>query len=597
MKFLHEVNGPKASPFTQQDQQAQQKMRVFIPRKIWEELRYRTMVEKIEFSMYAEMEKKQVPYRLSHDIYVKRLLPWVVEQENTSATTVISAGRRRRLFEDEEEDEFKDLSHPKNFQNSSKFNFAIHSHGNLNVFWSSTDEENIGNWDAGKEVVSMVINNDMDYKIRYDSLSPYRITHEDIELYFTEDEELVNQMLKEGEATKKWLEEEREKRSKELAKNRQNQMAGYPHGFDMWDEQFNHNHFSGYYQSPTKTPKKGKVKGKTKKKKGSGTPKFGNESAWEYCELLGRSVPSSIRTFYNRHSRFDSQTGKKVAFMEWWNGLSEQEQSTGAYASLYLSHEAELQTFTKALKPEHVEILYEDELLTRRENEIAKAKEANVKGTKKNKESQAKRVQEEEGIDGTAAALVDDNYPDCDYICTLLNSQQIVYPDSDRDLINMMANYEDAEMDREETKDNCFVFKTLDEYPIMTKIERSFFTHLRSHPTDNSSSFVATTMDWINSHFTKGYDATHMPLVSMDLYAIVSFCLGEDLGKFIFSGLSPLDLDDVYNAHSDFIVYLSSVGKYQVDTFGGLDTMTTDVDLPTQPLNRLEKLIYQTKEK
>lgn len=70
-----------------------------------------------------------------------------------------------------------------------------HSHGEIETFWSATDEKTIEEFDMETQnnnwFMSIVFNHKMEYKARLDIFNPFRLTHKlDLKIINTDDEEI-----------------------------------------------------------------------------------------------------------------------------------------------------------------------------------------------------------------------------------------------------------------------------------------------------------------------------------------------------------------------------------------------------------------------
>jgi len=69
----------------------------------------------------------------------------------------------------------------KNGCDPAEYKCCWHSHFNFEVFWSSTDDQMIENWDADF-LVSLVFNQSKDYRARIDIYKPFSFTLDNLEL-------------------------------------------------------------------------------------------------------------------------------------------------------------------------------------------------------------------------------------------------------------------------------------------------------------------------------------------------------------------------------------------------------------------------------
>lgn len=112
---------------------------------------------------------------------------YLIEQEVTGASTILSPEGMAKFYDERMAIEGREVM--------SQLKLWWHSHANMAVFWSGTDDATINSFDQETEennwMLSLVGNHKGDIKIRLDIYRPYRYTIDNIDFY--EDPEPVTE--------------------------------------------------------------------------------------------------------------------------------------------------------------------------------------------------------------------------------------------------------------------------------------------------------------------------------------------------------------------------------------------------------------------
>ena len=127
---------------------------------------------------------------------------YLIEQESGQADTKMDGQALAKLYDQLSQQGIDE----------SKLKLWWHSHGDIGVCWSGTDEATIEDWNQEREdnnwFLSVVTNKRGDMKVRIDVFSPFRIILDDLpwkfDLFDSELDKQIAEEVKQKVKTKKW---------------------------------------------------------------------------------------------------------------------------------------------------------------------------------------------------------------------------------------------------------------------------------------------------------------------------------------------------------------------------------------------------------